>query len=335
MPDSRAKTKATAKPAATAKIGVYWAASCGGCDCALLEVNEQILDVAAAADILLWPCAADAKYSDLRGYKNGEIDLVLFNGAIRTEENREIAKLIREKTKYLAAFGSCAHTGGVIGLANLSSREEIFSRVYGAEENWPQLEVSQNGETLHLPEFLTTLTPLDAVVDVDYYVPGCPPPAGVVSDLFSALVTGDLPPTGTVFASSKNLCDECPREREQLKITKILRPHEQEPDPDKCLLDQGFICMGPATRGGCGAVCPKANMPCTGCAGPTANIEDQGAAMLNTLASLVGTGEEGEDQLEAEDAILAQIDDIVGTFYRFSSATTLLKGRYHERNATR
>jgi len=316
-----------------AKIGVYWAASCGGCDCSLLEVNEQILDVAEAAEIMLWPCAADAKYADLRGYKNGELDLVLFNGAIRTEENREMAELIRAKTKYLVAFGSCAHTGGVIGLANLSTREEIFETVFGSAENWPQLEVAEGEGSLRLPEFLRRLTPLDTVADVDYYVPGCPPPREIVRKLFEALVANDLPATGTVFASSKNLCDECPREREQRKITKILRPHEQEPDPELCLLDQGFICMGPATRGGCGAVCPKANMPCTGCAGPTAKADDQGAAMLNTLASLVGTGEEGEDQLEAEDAILAQLDDLVGTFYRFSSATTLFKGRYHERNA--
>jgi len=320
---------------AKAKIGVYWAASCGGCDCSLLEVNEQILDVADAADILLWPCATDVKYADLAAYADGEIDIVLFNGAIRTAENREIAKLIRRKTKLLVAFGSCAHTGGVIGLANLATREEIFTTVYGEErDRWPQLVADEGGRELRLPEFLEKLAPLSAVVAVDYVVPGCPPPREVVGQIFSALVAGNLPPAGTVFASSKNLCDECPRDRKQEKIARILRPHEEEPDPDRCLLDQGFICMGPATRGGCNAVCPAANMPCTGCAGPTANISDQGAAMLNTLASLVGTGEEGEDQLDAEDAILAQLDDVVGTFYRFGSAMSLFRGRYHERNRT-
>ena len=333
MPDNRAKAKP--ETASKLKIGVYWAASCGGCDCSLLEVNEQILDVAAAADILLWPCAADVKYSDLEAYRNDEIDIVLFNGAIRTAENREIAELIRAKTKVLVAFGSCAHTGGVIGLANLATRDEIFTTVFGEErDRWPQLTASQDGHELRLPEFLEKLTPLSEAVEVDYVVPGCPPPREIVGQLFGALLAGDLPPAGTVFASSKNLCEECPRDREQEKITQILRPHEQEPDPDKCLLDQGFVCMGPATRGGCGAVCPKANMPCTGCAGPTANITDQGAAMLNTLASLVGTGEEGEDQLDAEDAILAQLDDVVGTFYRFGSATSLFRGRYHERSRT-
>ena len=331
MADSKAKPQSADK----LKIGVYWAASCGGCDCSLLEVNEQILDVAAAADIYLWPCAADVKYADLKAYRNGELDIVLFNGAIRTAENREIAELIRAKTKVLVAFGSCAHTGGVIGLANLATRDELFTTVFGDDRAaWPQLSVTENGHELHLPEFLHKLTPLSEVVEVDYVVPGCPPPREIVGQLFSALIAGELPSIGTVFASSKNLCEECPRERKQEKITKILRPHEQEPDPDKCLLDQGFICMGPATRGGCGAVCPAANMPCTGCAGPTANVTDQGAAMLNTLASLIGTGEEGEDQLEAEDAILAQLADVVGTFYRFGSATSLLGGRYHERNRT-
>ena len=319
---------------AKAKIGIYWAAACGGCDCSLLEVNEQILDVVAAADILLWPCATDFKYSDLRKYKNGELDIVLFNGAIRTEENREMAKLIREKTKVLVAFGSCAQSGGVIGLANQASRDDIFATIFGDQENWPQVTTTVNGYELHLPEFLNRLTSLSEVVEVDYVVPGCPPPKEIVSALFSALVAGELPATGTVFASSKNLCEECPREREQKRISQILRPHEHEPDPDKCLLDQGFMCMGPATRGGCGAVCPAANMPCTGCAGPTANIRDQGAAMFNTVASLIGTGEEGEDQLAAEDAILAQFDDIVGTFYRFGAATSIFKERYHERNGT-
>lgn len=319
---------------AKAKIGIYWAAACGGCDCSLLEVNEQILEVVAAADILLWPCAADAKYADLRGYRNNEIDILLFNGAIRTEENREMARLIREKTRYLVAFGSCAQTGGLIGMANQSSREEIFQTVYGDRENWPQSSTVQDGHDLHLPEFLRRLTPLSDVVDVDYVVPGCPPPREIVSRLLSALVAGDLPAPGTVFASSKNLCEECEREQEQKRITRILRPHEHDPDPVKCLLDQGFMCMGPATRGGCGAVCPAANMPCTGCAGPTANIRDQGAAMINTVASLIGTGEEGEDQQAQEDAILEQFDDLVGTFYRFSAATSIFKERYHERNGS-
>jgi F420-non-reducing hydrogenase small subunit len=314
------------------RIGIYWAAACGGCDCSLLEVNEQILDVAAAAEIVLWPCATDTKYDDLRAMRDGEMDLVLFNGAIRTAENREMAQLLRTKTRLLAAFGSCAHTGGVIGLANLSSRDEIFETVYGEKDRWPQLESDANGRHLHLPSFLEQLTPLSAVVPVDYVVPGCPPPKGIVSDLFSALLYGELPPKGAVFASEKNLCEECPREREHAQIQRIVRVHEAEPDPERCLLDQGYICMGPATRGGCDAVCPRANMPCTGCAGAPAGKDDQGAAMLNTLASMIGSGEEGEGALAREDEILAQIEDVLGTFYRFSSACSVLGRKHREQS---
>jgi F420-non-reducing hydrogenase small subunit len=315
---------------AKAKIGVYWAAACGGCDVSLLEIDEQILEVAAAADIALWPCAADVKYADLRSYEKGALDAVLINGAIRTQENREIVELIREKAKVVVAYGACAHTGGVIGLANRASREEVFTTVFGAEENWPKEQSTCDGHSLCLPRYLDVLTPLSDVIPVDYVIPGCPPPKKIVSQFFTALVAGDLPSTGTVFAAEKNLCDECPRERKQEKISRIYRPHEIEADPERCLLDQGILCMGPATRGGCNAACPQANMPCTGCAGPTASTSDQGAAMLNTLASLVGTGEEGEDVLAVEDEILAQIRDVTGTFYRFGLASSVFKGHYDE-----
>lgn len=313
-----------------AKVGIYWAASCGGCDVSLLEIDEQILEVAAKADIVLWPCATDTKYADLRAYKDGSIDVVLFNGAIRTQENHEIAGLLRDKAKILVAYGSCAYTGGVIALSNLSTRKEIFTTLYGDEEHWPKGEFNQDGHPLHLPAFLDRLRPLADVVEVDYVIPGCPPPREMVSRFFEVLLAGELPEKGAVFAAEKNLCDECPQERAEERITRIVRPHEIDPDPDRCLLDQGIICMGPATRGGCGAACVTANMPCTGCGGPTANITDQGAAMLNTLASLIGTGQEAEEELAAEDAILAEIDDVIGTFYRFGLATSIFKGPYRE-----
>jgi F420-non-reducing hydrogenase small subunit len=312
-------------------VGIYWAAACGGCDCSLLEIDEQILDVAAAADIVFWPCATDSKYADLRNMKDGSIDIVLFNGAIRTEENREMAQLLRDKCKLLVAYGACAHTGGVIGLANLATREDVFATVFGDKANWPRLRCEEDGRTLRLPEWLPWLTPLADVVAVDYVIPGCPPPRAIVRRFFDSLLSGELPEKGTVFAAEKNLCDECPREWKEEPIKKIFRPHEIEADPDRCLLDQGIICMGPATRGGCGAACPNANMPCTGCTGPTANVTDQGAAMLNTLASLIGTGKEGESELKAEEAILAEIEDVIGTFYRFGLARSIFKRPLHER----
>ena len=112
------------------KLASYWAAACGGCDVAILDIHEKILDLAAAADIVFWPIATDFKYSDVEAMPDGHIDVTLFHGAVRNSENEHLAHLLRAKSKALVAFGSCAHIGGIPGLANLFTREEIFKRVY-------------------------------------------------------------------------------------------------------------------------------------------------------------------------------------------------------------
>src|SRR5512137_2642947 len=95
------------------KLALYWAASCGGCEIAVLDLQEKILDVAGVFDIVFWPVAMDFKYDDVRAMDDKSIDLCLFNGAIRNSENREIAELLRRKAKVLVAFGSCSMEGGI------------------------------------------------------------------------------------------------------------------------------------------------------------------------------------------------------------------------------
>ncbi len=141
--------------------------------------------------------------------------------------------------------------------------------------------------------------------------------------MVGALATGTLPPAGAVIASEKTLCDECDRVKEEKSISKIYRPHQIIPDPKKCLLEQGLICMGPATRGGCGSRCIKANMPCRGCFGPPAGILDQGAKMLSAIAS-IHTAESEEDIAK----MVNEIVDPAGTFYRFGMSVSLLKRKH-------
>ena len=112
------------------KLALYWAATCGGCDVAVLDLNEKILDLAAAADIYLWPVAMDFKYHDAESWPDGFIDVCLFNGAIRNSEGEHMAHLLRRKSKTLVAFGSCACFGGIPGLANQADAAQIFDRVY-------------------------------------------------------------------------------------------------------------------------------------------------------------------------------------------------------------
>jgi F420-non-reducing hydrogenase small subunit len=305
------------------KVALYWAASCGGCEIAVLDINEKILDVVAKADLVFWPVALDIKYKDVEAMPDKYIDVCLFNGAIRTEENEHMAKLLRQKSKVLVAFGSCACDGCVIGLGNLWNKEEIFERAYletpstkNPEAVTPQTHFKFKEGELELPEFYDTVKTLAQTVDVDYFISGCPPPVPRVIEAFDAILSGKLPPKGSSLLLNKSVCDECPREKKDRKITRIKRIYEIEDDFKTCFLDQGVICMGPATRGGCSAQCLNANIPCTGCGGPAPKVTDQGAAMMSAFASIV-----------ADSKVIEQIVDPVGTFYKYSLANSILRRR--------
>jgi len=308
------------------KLAIYWAASCGGCDVAILDTNERILDIAAIADIVFWPIALDFKYSDVEAMEDKSIDICLFNGAVRTSEQEHIAKLLRAKSKAMVAFGACACFGGIPALANFTNRAEVFERAYieapsndNGNHTFPQTLTTVEEGDLELPEFYDTVLTLAQVVDVEYFVPGCPPPVDIINKIVDALASGQLPPVGTVFASDKSLCDECDRKKEEKKITRIYRPHEIIPDPEKCLLEQGIICMGPATRGGCGQRCINANMPCRGCFGPPPGVIDQGAKMLSAIASIYDVKDEAEVKRMVDEVV-----DPAGTFYRFAMSSSML-----------
>lgn len=318
------------------KLGLYWAAACGGCDVAVLDLHEKILDVAAAADIYFWPFAMDFKLHDVEAMPDGYLDVCLFNGAIRNSEQEEIAKLLRAKSKVMAAFGSCACFGGIPALANFFTGNEVLQRVYeecpsnvNPDVIRPQPKLQAMEGELTLPEFFNSVYRLQDIVPVEYFIPGCPPPPELIWKAVEAIVSGNLPPVGATIAEEKTLCDTCPRVKEEKKVKAFHRISEVIPDPQKCFLEQGIICCGPATRGGCGARCIAANMPCRGCFGPTSRIVDQGAALASAIASMVDSKDEKEIR-----QIIDQIVDPAGTFYRFGLADSLLKGKVMREEAS-
>jgi F420-non-reducing hydrogenase small subunit len=319
------------------KFAFYWAASCGGCEVAVLDVDEKILDVVALADIVFWPVAIDIKYKDVEAMADKSIDVCFFNGAVRNEEQEYLAKLLRKKAKVLVAFGSCAHQGGVPGLANVADRKEIFTTVYlnnpstvNPEGTVPKTRVKVPEGELKLPEFYDTVMTLNQVVDVDYYLPGCPPTPKRIAGAVEAIAKGALPPKGSVLGPDKSVCDECPRKKEKKKISKIYRVYEIVPEPEKCLLEQGIVCMGPATRGGCDAQCIDANMPCTGCGGPCPREAEQGASMIGALASILGLEQEKEKDFNPQ-KLIDQVKDPLGTFYRYSLPSSILRRRVNKK----
>jgi F420-non-reducing hydrogenase small subunit len=317
------------------KLALYWAASCGGCEIAVLGIDTHILDVAEHFDIVFWPCATDGKVRDVERLADGEIDVCLFNGGIRTSEQEYMAQLLRRKSKVLVAFGSCASEGCIPGLANLHSRESIFDNSYqetASTENpdrvRPQPKTDMPEGTLHLPVFYDTLRTLDQTVQVDYYLPGCPPEAPRIWEAIVAILENKLPAPGSVIGTDTTVCDECPRTRTEKKIKEFKRTWEVKPDPDTCLLEQGLLCCGIATRAGCGSLCPAVNSPCIGCYGANNDVHDYGARMMSALASVI----DSDDPEEIDQIIADGIPDPVGSFYRFSLPASLLRRGKLDRN---
>jgi len=312
------------------KLAVYWASACGGCSVSVLDVHEKLFDVITAADFVFWPIALDIKYKDVEEMPDNYIDVTLFNGAVRNSENEHMANLLRKKSKILVAYGSCSQLGGIPGLANFSTKEDIFRRVYeecestiNTEKTRPLSEYKVKEGLLEIPVFYNDVRSLSQTVEVDYFIPGCPPQTERLLEVFTSIVSGDeLPPKGSVIgAGIRAQCDECIRKKtENKQIKKFYRPWEISDDGETCFMEQGVICMGPATREGCGYRCIKGNAPCRGCYGPTPGVTDPGAKMMSAIASII-------DEKEPEE-INRVIDDIVdpaGLFYRFSLPVSLIR----------
>jgi F420-non-reducing hydrogenase small subunit len=254
----------------------------------------------------------------------------LLNGAVRSTEQEEMAHLLRRKSRFLIAYGSCAVSGGIPGLANEFGLEQILKfnyeqapTVVNESRTRPQLKSGEVGLEVTLPALHQVVRSLDQVVDVDYYVPGCPPTPKITKAALVALLEDTLPPKGSVLAPDVALCEECPRKQSRpvdLSFSQFKRPHQLLADPQVCFLAQGVVCMGPATRSGCGSQCAGGNMPCTGCFGPTSRVRDQGLKILSALCSDIASKEESEIN-----KVLEGIPDPIGTFHRYGLAKSLLR----------
>jgi F420-non-reducing hydrogenase small subunit len=327
----RAPARPRARPPARPKVAFYWNASCGGCEEAVLDLGEDLAGLLERIEVVLWPLAFDFKRRDVEAIPDGGIDVAFVNGAVRVAEQDGWARLLRRKARVLAAFGACAHMGGVVGLGNLSEPEDILDAAYrrpasvsNPEAPLPGEPAPQGGHGLTVPPLLPRTLPLADVVPVDLTVPGCPPSPAIVAEALERILAGELPAPGAVLAPNAALCESCPRagsRPERLELSALRRLATAAVDPERCFLAQGLVCLGPGTRQGCQPGCVEAGMPCRGCFGPLDGVRDAGAAMLSAFASLLAGGEEEVARLAAD------LPDPAGTFWRYSLAAGLIPRR--------
>ena len=294
-------------------ISSEWLATCGGCECSILDIGEPLLGLLKSVAFVHIPVLMDYKYFGQTGERSEltlpEADVGIVSGAVRNEENREILLEMRRRVKTLVACGSCACYGGIPAIANMSGRDELLEEVY-----------FRDGNTMipseRIPALEERVYSLDEIVKVDVFLPGCPPTPANLAEALLAIVGGKPIPK-----TSKSVCDTChlTRERKEAKIMKrgLLLPAANEWS-GKCLLEQGFLCLGPVTRAGCasgtgGPQCLDAGYACRGCYGPVLEGSDQFVDMVNALATT------GVD--------ISTIDDPRGTFNQFTGSKTLTKRR--------
>lgn len=276
------------------KVAEEWLNACSGCEISIVDMGERILQVLELAEFVHIPVLLDHKYfgqlGDGKHIDIPEADVGIISGSIRNEEHLEIAREMRKKCKLIIALGTCATHGGIPALANSFRNEEILGRYYSTETTDKTSLRPSDG----IPPLLDAVYALDEKIKVDIYLPGCAPHPDQVFAALAGLLTNN-----PASLPEKSVCDLCPTKREGKGQVRTLRrffqsPHYESPgepmDNMRCLLEQGFLCMGSVTRAGCGGDkgtprCLAARVPCRGCYGPVQQEGNQLLQILNALAS--------------------------------------------------
>jgi F420-non-reducing hydrogenase small subunit len=278
-------------------------AICTGCEVAILDIGEALLDVLPQLDFQHIQVLMDNKYFGSLGEGDKidlpEADVGIISGGVRTEEMKELAEIMRAKVKILITLGSCSTFGGIPALANMSTREDLLKTVYSTKTTDEAEPPSEE-----IPKLLDRVYAVDEIVKVDVAIPGCPPVPAVIAEAVVALLEGkewSLP--------ERSVCDDCPVIREKKAQVAIKRPYEipdfdptKGPEAMRCLNEQGIICLGPATRTGCRANsdsprCISAFMPCRGCFGPIRKGAKPMVDMMGALSSIGLDAKQIEDRM--------------------------------------
>lgn len=281
------------------KVAEEWLNICGGCEVTILDIGEPLLDLLPSLEFVHIPVLMDHKYYGQTGegteLEIPEADVGIISGGVRNEKEKHVTEEMRKQCGTLIALGSCACFGGIPALANMDTLEDLYEKVYrGSKTTEPSETPAEN-----IPPLLDRVYAVDEVVDVDVYIPGGPTNPALIAEALTCLLEGkpfELP--------ERSVCDECPLKREEkagnggLKRPLDIPQFDQEGpwENTRCLMEQGYLCLGPVTRAGCASQtegsdtpvprCIKGYMPCRGCFGPIRKGANPMVDMMGAISSI-------------------------------------------------
>jgi len=231
------------------RVAFMQLSSCWGCHQSLLNAHLGLLPILPELEIVYWPAVVDFKHDSLKARPDGDIVVGFIEGVARTKEDTENAKLMRKKCKVIVAIGACACYGSVMGLANLFDKEELVNRKFKETESITDDDPKEPTE--HVPGFEEFIVNVKDIIDVDVFIPGCPPTTENIIAAISYLLTlvGEGPAS---LNKNSTVCETC----------NLLKKG--------CLLDKNILCYGSITAAGCEEMCPNNGDVCYGCFRPTA-----------------------------------------------------------------
>jgi len=271
------------------KLSFEWLHACSGCEIALLNLGEPLLALFDRVEIVHFPLLMDHKYAAPRNdgapLTLPEADIGLVSGGVAHQEHLSVLQAMRRACRTLIALGTCATHGGIPAMRNQWTTAQTLQTVLTAGN-------SEAGPSPAEPSlFLDRVYSVDEKITVEVSLPGCPPQPELIAAVLEALLNKE------VWASApKSVCETCPTLRQgkaRTSTRRFLDNADFNPDQPvsqmRCLLEQGLLCMGPVTAGGCGGkdtpLCLRARVPCRGCYGPVRPGGNQLLDMKNALAS--------------------------------------------------
>jgi NAD-reducing hydrogenase small subunit len=164
-------------------LATTWLDGCSGCHMSFVDLDERLLDIAARVDLVYSPLVDTKDYPDW-------VDICLVEGAVSSEDDLHKIRMLREHTRTLVSFGDCAVTANVPGMRNPIGTGPLLERAY--VEN---ATLNRRVPLDVVPALLPMARPVNRVVPVDVYLPGCPPSADLIYRVLVDLIEGRTPDT--------------------------------------------------------------------------------------------------------------------------------------------